>query len=141
MNCFLLVSCLFQVLMVMIRHACLSDVSLMNLVLLIRSPLDHPLKLFINLIFLCLRCLPSVPFCLIKPDVLVFVSHRRILKKIGCRCTRRFSSAVSRGTLCRLPSQLWLSGLERRSLNRKVLGSNPTNVVSNRMHVRLSHIA
>ena len=35
----------------------------------------------------------------------------------------------------------WLSGLERRSLNREVLVSNPTDAVSNIGQVRLPHVA
>ena len=34
-----------------------------------------------------------------------------------------------------------LSGLELRSLNREVLGSNPTDAVSNIGQVRLPHVA
>ena len=44
-------------------------------------------------------------------------------------------------SLVQLIQAWWQSGLERRSLNREFLVSNPTDAVSNLGQVRLPHVA
>ena len=60
------------------------------------------------------------------------------------RCARSYASGVFRihaKSDNSARGAWWLSVLERRSLNREVLGSNPTDAVLNLGQVHLPHVA
>ena len=68
------------------------------------------------------------------------MEERIVLKQDSCQL-KKMCQVATGITGEQVSGAPWLSGLECRSLNRKVLRSNPTGAVSNLGQVRLPHVA